>query len=743
MKVLRALLLTMVPIVTIAALLWWVGNEEPSASDAPAVITTNVEEQEASFSDQIDPSAGHKRPPQIKSSVTTSDDATPSLDPAAADDVAVLLTGRVTRAADGTPLEGVRVSLSTDDGAPLETFTDRDGEYHLVTHATSESQTLVFHPREDKDVEYRHSFPAGSLATSSERRTVDLAIDTGWTLTVRVIDPLGLAPRTAHMALVDEHGGVIAEDREVDDGEWVVRDLPVATRPQQQWSVVTRVVDTLVSHAAIAPMPFLAETREVTVLLERAGRIDVGVRVSDGRPAASAALVIEGIDPPITATTDENGLARLDHVPPGVHVVTGSWLDPSTLRTRRFHSSTLIVKAEQGTSWSHLIDAGVTLSGRVVAVGGTPRPALSVDVRSQISTSLEPLDGRIETDAQGRFTIHDIDAGPKLVRVFDGALQVAERALDIPPSGLRDVVIAFGGHVWHDVTTVDTRGAVLPLADITLLATEHGAHPNLAQSWQGVTAGLPRDDPDGPDLGGPRVVSGFQYVGTQAFRQTRLEYPRPLEAPPPGLTGPHVRTIEPPVDISLRAFFEPTLVPHTQTDARGVVTLDIDADRTVVRIGDQHLASVPFAALASTSDILVGEVLAAWLVRELDLWVVASSAGRITEATRIRPGTSTSAPVTLAPSPLLVARVTDSNGSRLHDVHVDGDDLALGTRVTLDTEPLGPAAFVIITDRPGDGRSLDLTIRAPDHEQATIRWTPGDSAEVDIVDVQLEPIPRR
>jgi hypothetical protein len=297
--------------------------------------------------------------------------------------------------------------------------------------------------------------------------------------------------------------------------------------------------------------------------------------------------------------------------------------------------------------------------------------------------------------------------------------------------------------VWHDVTTVDTRGEVLPFTDITLLAAEHGARPHLAQSWQGVTAGLPRDDPDGPDLGGPRVVSGFQYVGTQAFRQTRLEYPRPLEAPPPGLTGPHVRTIEPPVDISLRAFFEPTLVPHAQSDARGVATLDIDADRTIVRVGDQSLASVPFASLASTSDIPVVEALAGWLVREIDLWLVASSAGHITGATRLLPGTSTSAVVTLAPSPLLVARVTDSNGSRLHDVQAIGDDLALDTRVTLDTEPLGPAAFVIITDHPGDGRSLKITVRAPDHEQTTFRWTPGASAQVDLVDVELVPRPRR
>lgn len=646
-----------------------------------------------------------------------------------------LVRGVVTRAADGTGVHGARVVVSVDGTRAASTTTDAAGRYDVA-----------FEPSDGDVPRLDVSWSARGVEHEARRDLVapvdaDVVLDTGWTLDLRLVDPYGLPAKNAHAALVDADGdAVLVESDEIADGRWLVRDLPLATSTSTQWWIVVRA-----PYAAMAfqpaPRPFAPERHDVTVLLESAGAIDASIRTSDGRPAAGAVLDLPGswlgdemLEPPRSFTADAAGRARIDHVAPPATIVSGSWTDGRTGTTHRFHAD-VGIHPGQDSRWEYVISPGASLTGRVVTISGVARPGVLVDVTALVTPMSVPFDGEAVTDTNGAFSLAGLEPGEKWLRVFDDDELVAERTVELPPSGL-DVVIAYGGRVDHAVYVLDPLGRPLAGSDVTLLATEAGVAPDLAQDWIGVTAGLPYDDPDGPLLEA-EVVTGFQYVGNTPFRQSQVRYSRPLEAPPPGLTGPSTQTIEPPVDINLRAYFEPRLQPHARGADDGRVTVTLDANLTTIDVGGERLPSVPFGALSSTADVSVAAVLDDWIHGRVDLWAVASRAGWTTSAVRLEVATSTSPVVVLEPAPLLVVRVRDDFGSRRHEMHVEVVDPTTDARVVLDTEPLGPAAFVVFADRVGDGRQVEVVVDAPGHERATLPWTPREPATLDARDLVI------
>lgn len=728
MSVVRPLLAVVV-LALFAAGVWRYGRPSTTAADTPAPEAAPVVAVQPVDDEPRDDPA----PVQTTTPAPPADAPVPAPADIAADQPARLVRGRVTRVADASPIPGARVTVTRDDERLARTTTDADGRWS-ATVAAAPDEVLAL------DVAWSARGREHRARRELSSPTTDVAFDTGWTLALRVFDPYGLATTTGRVALVDGADEPIA-DVTPRDGAWIARDLPVVSTAAV-WRLVARVPGAQVHVETLTP-PVTTERRELTLLLEPAGAIAASIRTSDGRPAAGARLEIADddrgapIDLDLGATTDDAGRARLEHVAPPSAVATGTWTDPRDDTTHRFHGE-LAVRPGDTTRWDHVIGPGAAITGRIVTISGVARPDVEVDVLAALSPVAAPLDATDTTDAEGRFAVTGLAPGPKRLVVRDAGEVAATRQLDLPREGLDDVVIPYGGRVYHAVTTTDAAGAPLPRTDVTLLATPADEPPGLAQDWVGVTAGLPYDHPDAPVFD-TRVITGFQYVGQMPFRQTRVEYSRPKEAPPPGLEGPSTRTLEPPVDIALSAYFQPLVQPHARSGDDGRITITIDANLGTIDVGEVRLPSVPFAELSSTDDAPLDGVLADWVLGDVDLWVVASRAGWVTSAVPIEPATSTSRLVRLAPAPQLVVRVRDTFGTRRHDVHAELVDPTTGARVVVDTEPLGPAAFVVFTDRAGDGRVLELTVEAPDDLPSTLSWTPGPAGSLDDVDVELTP----
>lgn len=134
---------------------------------------------------------------------------------------------------------------------------------------------------------------------------------------------------------------------------------------------------------------------------------------------------------PVARTdTDARGAFRFDGLPPGQYVVRGA-LASGTIGEVPVY---LRLDGLRRVARVDVVEGPHVLSGRVVGPGGAAASARVTAVVSDPNVSWEAARAFVETDADGRFTIAALPAGPLEVRAYplEDGLQSAYARADVP-----------------------------------------------------------------------------------------------------------------------------------------------------------------------------------------------------------------------------------------------------------------------------------------------------------------------
>ncbi|HEX5010031.1 MAG TPA: carboxypeptidase-like regulatory domain-containing protein [Planctomycetota bacterium] len=256
------------------------------------------------------------------------------------------VSGRVVRASDGTPIEGVRVavhdagpalptdSAATQPGVPwlvlgqiddkvaakeppglVATDTDADGSFALDVPQAAERLALST-DRATQEVE----LPAGTEAVTS----LEIVFDSGFRIGGRVLDETGLPLSGAHVdverhveAAADVSGRFVVKDVLPHDGQTMVKVRATAPGHVQATSEV------------LVPRDVTAQP-EVELRLTGSGRLKGRVTHVDGSAVPQVSVRVgfrmgRSTDSQaahdLEASTDDDGAWEIDHVPAGTYLV--------------------------------------------------------------------------------------------------------------------------------------------------------------------------------------------------------------------------------------------------------------------------------------------------------------------------------------------------------------------------------------------------------------------------------------
>jgi Carboxypeptidase regulatory-like domain len=412
------------------------------------------------------------------------------------------VAGRVLRASDGTPIEGVEVGYlarldaaaanAPDPDAPqgteeeterfVMTTTDALGAFTLQVQVEATQLVLATTRRKQP-----FALPPGT----HDLPDVEIIFDSGFRVAGRVVDEAG-APIPGATVEVSAASDVLSDDA----GRFLVKD--VAPDP----------ADTVVQATARAPWRVRATAdvivpRDVTALpsvelrLAGSGRIEGRLLQSDGAPAVMARvdagfLMDAGTDSQATSnldtSTDEHGAFAIDHVPAGRYLVRAGGKVPHlismayslesgggggiSLTTGEFQQGErdpevwapdVLVEAGRTTRLDLVLPVGARLAGRVLDSAGAPVAGAHVLLERLARWPTPDINGSSITSRDGmRIEARGSDGKGEAV------LYVREGRLDTDETGRFEFTGLGAGE--RRLSATDPAGRLAPLQRGVVLA---------------------------------------------------------------------------------------------------------------------------------------------------------------------------------------------------------------------------------------------------------------------------------
>jgi hypothetical protein len=347
--------------------------------------------------------------------------------------VAPHLPGLVVRRSDGTPLPGVRITLSRASlpaEPPLEAVTDSAGSFDIPVPAPLPGATLVasWSPVTrllDVGDEVEQPLARGVVSTRLVTETGDytsgvprrITLDTGWLLGGHVVDGVG---RPLHGALLLAQTGNAASSDEA--GAFLIRDIdPTAGHVSVTGSAPGHVTRQVQADAPPAGQP----AAHVQLTLPEPGVLAGTVAFANGVPASDVEVICVGADEigpgPHRTSTDADGAFRFENLPDGRFDLVVRVSDDAT----RFAASMDAVAetwmrdlaiAGEMPPQQIVLDRGLTLRGTVRDASGRPLPGHLVVARAIREMPCDLVDwspaASAEAGSEGRFALRRLQPGP-------------------------------------------------------------------------------------------------------------------------------------------------------------------------------------------------------------------------------------------------------------------------------------------------------------------------------------------
>ncbi|HEX5010030.1 MAG TPA: carboxypeptidase regulatory-like domain-containing protein [Planctomycetota bacterium] len=409
------------------------------------------------------------------------------------------IAGRVLRASDGTPIEGVDLSIRTHAPQPpplpkgVQVAADEwvidvtgksaaDGTFELTIPAAA-PQLTVSTPHRNQSVE----LPPGE----QDLRNLEIVFDSGFRVAGRVLDEAGapLVGASVDVAkqgegTTDEAGRFLLKDIAPDEQQTVVE-----ARAWAPWRV--RAKADVIAPRDVTEMPF------VELRLAGSGRLEGRVTHADGSPAIMAVVDVAfhmetggGNEPTeeLSTSTNESGAYDVDHVPAARYLVRAGGKSVSLLSMAyqvaangqggvEVHPAgqpgdavpevwvqDVVVTTGQVTHLDIVLPAGALLAGRVLDAGGSPVPrahvllerrarwpapdingssimttdGMSIETRGgdgKGETLLRLQEARVDADEHGHFEFPGLGAGERLLVATDPDGRLAPAQRTIVLSG--------------------------------------------------------------------------------------------------------------------------------------------------------------------------------------------------------------------------------------------------------------------------------------------------------------------
>jgi RNA polymerase sigma factor (sigma-70 family) len=322
-------------------------------------------------------------------------------------EAAGLVSGRVVREGDGTPVSGAEVSVADGDHAVASTQTDRDGRYRLggvlpgqyfldvrsPGRASARRPVAVKEPGETPQQPVALG-PAANVRGRVVARGGAAVADAQVTARVRGI---GRAPGRTLVARTDEGGRFVLPD--IDPGE------------------ITLAVDAGArGRADLRKSPLAAgETRQVELTLGPGVSVSGTVRFEEGTPAAGAIVTAAPPDGEMVQTrTDDHGRFALGSLPPG-ELLVAAWpqggdtpLGVVDLRARRASIYRLRKPGRRAVVELQLPRAFPTVAGVVTDGTGAPVSGATVELASAVDWPGQRGVAWTLSGADGRFTFERV-----------------------------------------------------------------------------------------------------------------------------------------------------------------------------------------------------------------------------------------------------------------------------------------------------------------------------------------------
>ncbi len=342
----------------------------------------------------------------------------------------------------------VFVTVMSDTGAPLDEVSGGlSGVANAVTVGGSVEQgaPLVLGPVPEGEYELSVS----SVGRVTATRTVDLRpgetslevrLRATNVVTGRVVDALGAAVENAHVELLDEQLDLA--------GVFTQRDGTFEVEVDQPGTFTL-----IATHAAggVAERTVTVNGPAVTLTLQPRGVIEAEVFELDGQPI-DAALVVRSAERVVGVLEPVPGshVARRAGLGPGRYVVTLSLPERLPVRWE------LDLREGETARRRVQLEAGHSVSGRVVGPTGSPV--------EQVSLFASDHDGMAATDAEGRFELKGLAAGPLELYGIGSRGAMTDTVKVTAPA--RDVVLTLQGARRVKGRVVDERGAPLAGVDV-------------------------------------------------------------------------------------------------------------------------------------------------------------------------------------------------------------------------------------------------------------------------------------
>lgn len=411
-------------------------------------------------------------------------------------------------------------------GHPLQAATDAGGRFEIPDLPAGSYRIAVkasgFAPAVIPGVE-----------VAGEARSVDLGtifLDPGVHLEGRVTDPTGAPLEAARVAVQLQEGplagvldaGVVEPRMAVTDaeGRFEIPDLAPQQRLELRVSKNGYAAKTVEGLRAPAEEP-------VEIVLQPGGRVEGVVVDADGAPVRDARVSVGELmrlsmgrklvrphHPSGLASTGEDGRFVVSDLPTGELALgaTKKGYLPSQIHQLEIEPGAVPEDVRV------VLERGATVTGRVLGPDGAPLPRASVRHVGSLS-----LDGRAQTDGDGRFRLEAVPLGPGSLEADHESFSRVVRDVEVEPG---EQVVDFQLERGRSLSgrVVDENGAPIPEAEVGLRGEGdswiEATDPGGGFRFQGLEPGSYRLRADAPgkaetELPRPVVISQTDVSGVE------------------------------------------------------------------------------------------------------------------------------------------------------------------------------------------------------------------------------------